>query len=63
MSHQPGIDKINLYTNNPNEPKYQFLIKKRKSVGKKHLTFIALIETLNDMKNVYKSSEEYNPGK
>ena len=31
------IDKIFLYAKNLNEPKYQFLIKKRESAGIKHL--------------------------
>ena len=31
------IDKIYLYFKDLNEPKYQFLIKKREDVGVKHL--------------------------
>ena len=31
------IDKIYLYANDLNEPKYQFLIKKRKEAGIKYL--------------------------
>ena len=33
------IDTIYLYAKDLNEPKYQFLIKKREDVGIKHLTF------------------------
>ena len=31
------IDKIYLYARDLNEPKYQFLIKKRKNAGKRYL--------------------------
>ena len=33
------IDKIYLYANDLNKPKYQFLIKKREYVGIKHLNY------------------------
>ena len=33
ISHQTSIDKIYLYTTDPNEPKYQFLMKKMKVKG------------------------------
>ena len=36
INHQPNIDKIYLYVKNPNETKYQFLIKKREDFGTKH---------------------------
>ena len=36
INHQPNIDKIYLYVKNPNETKYQFLIKKREDLGIKH---------------------------
>ena len=44
--------------------KYQFLINKRESTGSKHFNDPkAFIECLNDMQDVYKNIEEYNPGK
>ena len=35
--HQPGIDKLYLYTKDLYEAKYKLLITKRKSAGLKHL--------------------------
>ena len=32
INNQPDIDKINLYTKDPHEAKYQFLINKREKV-------------------------------
>ena len=47
-----------------NEAKHQFLIKKRENVGTKHFSDSkAFIEYLNDIKDVYKNIEEYNPNK
>ena len=36
INKQPSIDKIYLYARDPYEPKYQFLINKRESIGLKH---------------------------
>ena len=36
INNQPDIDKIYLYAKDPYEDKYQFLIKKRESIGLKH---------------------------
>ena len=36
INEQDAIDKIYLYAKDLNEPKYEFLIKKRKNVGIKH---------------------------
>ena len=36
ITQQPDIDKIYLYTKDPHEAKYQFLITKRESTGLKH---------------------------
>ena len=45
MNHQPDIDKIYLYTKDPYEAKYQFLINKQESTGLNHLNdFKAFIE-------------------
>ena len=63
INNQPDIDEIYLYTNNPYEVKYQFLINKRKSTGLKHLNDSnAFIEYSNDMQDVPKSIEKCNPG-
>ena len=35
INQQPDIDKIYLYAKDPNEAKYQFLIKKREELGTK----------------------------
>ena len=53
-----------IYAKNPQETKYQFLIKKRKNVGTKHLNHSkAFSEYSNDMQNVNGNIEEYNPGR
>ena len=44
--------------------KYQFLINKQKSIGLKHFNDSkAFIEYSNNMNDIYKNSEEYNPSK
>ena len=56
--------EICLYVKDLYKAKYQFLIKKREDVGTKHLNDSkAVIEYSNDMQDVYKNIEEYNPGK
>ena len=64
IHNQPYIDKIYLYAKDPYEAKYQFLIKKRESVGINRLndpkTFI---EYSNNMHKVYKNIDYYNPDK
>ena len=49
------IDKIYLYFKDLNEPKYQFLIKKREDVGIKHLNdskaFIEFLQCMDDIYN------------
>ena len=43
---------------------YQFLIKKRKSTGLKYLNYLrGFIEYSNDMDDIYKNIDEYNPNK
>ena len=64
INNQPDIDKIYLYTKDPYEAKYQYLINKREKVGLDHFKDPrAFIEYSNDMQNVYKNTEDYNPGK
>ena len=61
INEQNDIDKIYSYARDLNEPKYEYLIKKRKDVGIKHLnngnTFI---ECSNAMDDVYDNIDDYN---
>ena len=64
MHNQPDIDKIYLYAKDPYEDKYQYLINKKESVGISHLNDPkAFIEYSNDMHDVYKNIDNYNPDK
>ena len=64
IENQPDIDKIYLYAKDPYEAKYQYLINKRESVGINHFNDPkAFIEYSNDMRDVYKNINYYNPGK
>ena len=64
IDNQPDIDKIYLYAKDPYEAKYQFLIKKRESVGLTHFNDSKVfIEYSNDMHDVYKNINNYNPDK
>ena len=53
-----------MYAKDPYEAKYQYLINKREKIG---LDFFkdpkAFIEYSNDIQDVYKNIEDYNPGK
>ena len=56
------IDKIYLYARDLNEPKYEYLIKKREDAGIKHLNNPnAFIECSNTMDDVYENINDYNP--
>ena len=64
VTDQPDIDKIYLHAKDPYEDKYQFLINKRESIGLKHFNDPkAFIEYSNDMHDVYKNINDYNPDK
>ena len=64
INHQPDVDKIYLYAKHPFEAKYQLLINKRESTDLKHFNNSkAFIEYLNDMDDIYKNIEAYNPDK
>ena len=64
IHNQQYIDKIYLYAKDPYEPKYQFLISKRESVGINRLSDSkAFIEYFNNMNKVYKNIDNYNPNK
>ena len=43
INNQSDIDKIYLYSKDPYEAKYQFLINKRESTGLKHLMILKLL--------------------
>ena len=64
INHKPDIDKIYLYSKNPNEAKYQLLINKRKSTDLKYFNDSKVfIEYSNGMDDIYENIEEYNPNK
>ena len=55
INNHADIDKIYLNTKNLYEDKYQFLIKKKESIGLKHFNDPkAFLEYSNDMHDVYK---------
>ena len=52
-----------MYAKDPYEAKHQYLINKREKVGLDHFKDPrAFIEYSNDMQDVYKNIEDYNPG-
>ena len=64
INNQPDIDKMYLYAKDPYEAKYQFLINKRESAGLQYFNDPkAFIEYSNDMQDVYKNINYYNPNK
>ena len=64
IEKQPDIDKIYLYAKDPYEAKYQYLINKRESVGISHFSDPkAFIKYSDDMRDVYKNINYYNPDK
>ena len=64
ISNQPDIDKIYLHTKDPYDAKYQYLINKREKVGLDHFKDPkAFLDYSNDMQDVYKNIEDYNPNK
>ena len=64
INYEPDINKICLYSKDPYENKYQFLINKRESTGLKHLKnskflfnipmmiFIKILKNIFEIKNV-----------
>ena len=58
---QDNIDKIYLYAKDLNEPKYEFLIKKRDDVGIKYCNDPnAFTECSNRIDDVYQNIDDYN---
>ena len=61
INEQNDIDKIYLYARDLSEPKYEYLIKKRKDGRIKHLNNPnAFIECSNTMDDVYENINNYN---
>ena len=64
IENQRDIDKISLYAKDPYEAKYQYLIKVREKIGIDHHNDPrAYIEYSNDMRDVHKNTNCYNPDK
>ena len=64
INNKPDIDKIYLYAKNPSQAKYRFLINKWECTDLKYLNDSkAFIEYSNDMDDIYKNVEDYNPNK
>ena len=64
INNQPDIYKIYLYAKDLYEAKHQYLINKREKVRLDHFKDPKpFMEYSNDMKDVYKNIENYNPGK
>ena len=64
INKHPNIDEIYLYAKDPYEAKYQYLINKREKVGLDHFDDPkAFIEYSDDMQDVHKNIDDYNPRK
>ena len=64
INNQPYIDKIYLYAKDAYGKKYQYLTNKREKVVLDHFKDPkAFMEYSNDMQDVYKNIEDYNPEK
>ena len=64
IENHPDIDKIYLYVKDLYELKNQYIINKRECVGVNHLNYPkAFIEYSNDMRDVHKNINNYNPNK
>ena len=61
INEQNDIDKIYLYARDLNEPKYEYLIKKRENVGIRYYNDLtAFFEYSNTMDDVYEDIDNYN---
>ena len=60
INEQNDIDKIYLYTKDLNEPKYEYLIKKREDIGIKHVNNPNTFECSNTMEDFYGNINDYN---
>ena len=61
IKEQKDIDKTYMYGKDLSEPKFEFLIKKRKNAGIRHLNdSTAFIECSNTMDDAYENINEFN---
>ena len=64
INDQPDIDKMYLYPKYPYEAKSQYLINKPEKVGLNNINDPKVfMKCSNDMQDVYKNIEDYNPDK
>ena len=64
INNQPDIDKIYQYAKDSYEAKYQYLINKCGKVGLYYFNDPkAFMDYSNNMQDIYKNIEDYNPGK
>ena len=64
INNEQDIDKGFLYVKDPYEGNYQLVINKRESTGLNYLNDSkAFVEDSDDMDDIYKNIEEYNPNK
>ena len=64
IGHQPDVDKIYLFPKDLHAAKYQLLINQGENTGSKHCNDCkAFIEYSNDINDIYKNIEQYNPNK
>ena len=64
INKEPDIDKTCLYTKDPYQAKYQLLINKQESTDPEDLINTkSFIEYSNNVNNIHKNIEEYNPNK
>ena len=64
IENQPNIEKIYLHAKDPYEGKYQYLLNKREGVSTDNFNDCkAFIKYSNDMHDVYKNINYYNPDK
>ena len=64
INHEQDIDRIYLYTKDSYGAKYQLLINKRKKQGLRYLNNSKpFIKYSNNMDDIYKGFEEYDPQK
>ena len=64
IKEQSDTAKVYLYEKDLSEPKYEFLIKKSKYAGTKHLNDPnAFTECSNMMNDVYQNIDDYNPSR
>ena len=61
IKEQDDIGKIYMYAKDLSEPKNEFLVKKHKNAGTKHLNDSnSFIEWFNTMDDVYENIDDYN---